>query len=79
MFDLEPWLSGHGNEGLEGLSFIPNNEDPESGRFYVGIQATGEIFIFSLSILSSLTDNTVTFIGNFIPEKKMQDLSGLYY
>jgi hypothetical protein len=79
VFDLEPWLSGYGNEGLEGLTFIPNNEDAEGGRFYVGIQATGEIFIFSLPILSSFTDNTVTFVENFTPENQMQDLSGLYY
>ncbi|UCF03705.1 MAG: hypothetical protein JSV14_08800 [Deltaproteobacteria bacterium] len=79
VFDLEPWLSGYGNEGLEGLTFISNNGDAEGGRFYVGIQATGEIFIFSLPILSSFTDNTVTFVGNFTPENQMQDLSGLYY
>ena len=79
VFDLEPWLSGYGNEGLEGLTFVPNNEDAEGGRFYVGIQATGEIFIFSLPILSSFTDNAVTFIENFTPENQMQDLSGLYY
>ena len=79
VFDLEPWLSGYGNEGLEGLTFIPNNGDAEGGRFYVGIQATGEIFIFSLPILSSFTDNAVTFIENFTPENQMQDLSGLYY
>lgn len=79
MFDLEPWLSGYGNEGLEALTFIPDTKDAEGGRFYVGIQATGEIFIFSLPILSSFTDNTVTFVENFTPENQMWDLSGLYY
>ena len=37
-FDLELWLSGYGNEGLAGLTFIPNNQHAEDDRFYVGIQ-----------------------------------------
>jgi hypothetical protein len=79
VFDLEPWLSGYGNEGLEALTFIPDTENTEGGQFYVGIQATGEIFVFSLPILSSLTDNTVTFVENFTPENMRLDLSGLCY
>jgi hypothetical protein len=79
VFDLEPWLGGYGNEGLEALAFIPNTEDVEGGQFYVGIQATGEIFVFSLPILSSFTDNAVTFVENFTPENQRLDLSGLCY
>lgn len=79
VFDLEPWLSGYANEGLEALTFIPDTKDDEGGQFYVGIQATGEIFVFSLPILSSFTDNTVTFIENFTPENQRLDLSGLCY
>ena len=48
-------MTGPSNLGLEALTFVPDDSHQEGGVFYAGLQSTGEIFRFVLSIKSSST------------------------
>ncbi|GAF79826.1 unnamed protein product, partial [marine sediment metagenome] len=54
-FSLTDWMTGPSNLGLEALTFVPDATHPEGGVFYAGLQSTGEVFRFGLSIKSSST------------------------
>ena len=78
-FDLTTWMTGPDNSGLEALTFVPIAGHAEGGLFYAGLQDTGEVFIFSLPIVSSAVSTTVTFVDSFQPVPGRTDLSGLFY
>ena len=78
-FDLTPWMSGPSNQGLEALTFLPDPGDPEGGLFYAGLQDDGKIYSFRLSISSSTTATTVTYLETITPVLGRTDLSGLHY
>jgi hypothetical protein len=60
-FDLTPWMHGPANQGLEGLTFVPDSEHPEGGIFYASLEFDGNIRRFSLPIVTGGT--TVTYEG----------------
>jgi len=66
------------NAGLEALAFVPDETSDEGGYFYAGLQATGEIFVFELPIVSSETSTTVTFVNSFFTHYSY-DISDLFY
>lgn len=79
-FNLAPFLPGGlGNDGIEGMTFVPDPADPEGGLFYVGLQLTGDIYVFRLSIRSSATATSVTFVRMFTPAIGRSDLAGLCF
>lgn len=81
-FDLSPWMdvdSTDVNLGLEALTFVPDASHPEGGEFWAGLQETGEIFIFSLPIVSRSTSTTVTPISSFLPSTSRTQISDLFY
>ena len=78
-FTLTSWMTGPSNSGLEALTFVPDSSDPEGGLFYAGLQATGQIFVFRLPILSSTTSTTVTHIQTIPARNGITDLSGMHY
>jgi len=78
-FTLTSWMTGAGNSGLEALTFVPDSSDPEGGLFYAGLQATGQIFVFRLPILSSTTSTAVTHIQTIPARNGINDLSGMHY
>lgn len=81
-FDLTPWMdvdSTDINLGLEALTFVPDATNTEGGTFWAGLQETGEIFIFSLPIVSSTSDTTVTNLNTFLPSTDRDQISDLFY
>jgi hypothetical protein len=78
-FSLTNWMTGPDNSGLEALAFVPDANNPEGGIFYVGLQDTGQIFQFQLSILSSTTKTDVTHVGTIAALNNVNDISDLYY
>ncbi len=77
-FFLDGYMTGPSNAGLEALAFVPDDTSDEGGYFYAGLQATGEIFVFELPIVSSETSTTVTFIESFSTQYSF-DISDLFY
>ena len=78
-FSLTNWMTGPSNLGLEALTFVPDATHPEGGLFYAGLQSTGEIFRFALSIKSSPTVTSVTFIDTLTIEGNHTDIADLSY
>jgi hypothetical protein len=78
-FTLTSWMTGADNSGLEALTFVPDANDPEGGLFYAGLQATGQIFVFRLPILSSTTSTTVTYIRTIPARNGVTDISDMHY
>jgi hypothetical protein len=78
-FTLTNWMKGDDSKGLEALTFVPDAADPEGGLFYAGLQATGEIFIFRLPIVSSTTSTAVTYIGTIPALNAVKDVSDMHY
>ena len=78
-FSLTNWMTGPSNLGLEALTFVPDATHPEGGRFYAGLQSTGEVFRFDLSIKSSPTVTSVTFIDTLTIEGNHTDIADLSY
>ena len=78
-FSLTGWMTGPSNLGLEALTFVPDATHPEGGVFYAGLQSTGEVFRFGLSIKSSSTLSSVTFIDTIVIEGSHADLADLSY
>ncbi len=79
VFDLTPWMTGPSNEGLEGLTFVPDPLDPEGGLFFAGEQADGKIYKFRLPIKTSATSTTVTFLGSSQPVAGRIDIRELSF
>ncbi len=80
-WDLSSWMPDISGQGLEALTFVPNNDHPYSnsasgGLFYTGHQGDGKIYVFDINLSVS---NSVGFIGNIIPQAGTTDLSGLDY
>jgi hypothetical protein len=78
-FNLTSWMIGASNAGLEALTFVHDSNDLEGGLFYAGLQATGEIFVFRLPILSSTTSTSVTHIQTIPAISGISDISGMHY
>ena len=78
-FSLTNWMTGPSNLGLEALTFVPDATHPEGGHFYAGLQSTGEVFRFDLSIKSSSTLTSVTFIDTLTIEGNHIDIADLSY
>ena len=78
-FNLTGWMTGPDNSGLEALTFVPDASDPEGGLFYAGLQASGQIFMFRLPILSSTTSTAVTHVGTIPALSGVSDISDLHY
>ena len=78
-FSLTNWMTGPANLGLEALTFVPDNSQPEGGYFYAGLQSSGAIYRFELPIQSSTHSATVTFIDTLQIEGDHADISGLTY
>ena len=78
-FSLTNWMTGPTNLGLEALTFVPDDSHQEGGVFYAGLQSTGEVFLFILSIKSSSTLSSVTFIDTLVIEGSQTDLADLSY
>ena len=78
-FSLTNWMTGPSNLGLEALTFVPDATHPEGGYFYAGLQSTGEVFRFDLSIKSSPTVASVTFIDTLTIEGNHTDIADLSY
>jgi len=79
-FDLSTWLHPTiANQGLEALTFVPNDSSLEGGYFYAALQETGVVYVFELPLLSSSTTTTVTLITSFTPAPGWSDLSDMFY
>lgn len=79
-FDLGEWLDRYRGQGMESLTFVPSESDPEGGLFYVGVQRTGEVIKFRLPVRSSRTSTAVSEVGRMdvVPGGR-KDLTGLHY
>ncbi len=77
VFDLTNWMDGPSNSGLEALTFVSDESDPEGGLFYAGLQDTGEIYVFRLPIKSSSTKITPSYIRRI--GSPYSDISDLFY
>jgi len=79
-FNLTGWMtSSNDNSGLEALTFVPDPGNPEGGLFYAGLQATGQIFVFQLPIVSSTTSTAVTHIRTIPAINGMNNISDMHY
>ncbi len=76
-FNLTEWMDGSNNKGLEALTFVPDESNPEGGLFYAGLQKNGDVYVFSLPIKTSTSSTTVTLDKKFDTDR--DDLSDLYY
>ena len=66
-WDLTPWMTGPGNQGLEALTHA-------DGLFYAGHQREGNIYVFRL-----LTGGVVELVDVFAAPSGRDDVSGLHY
>ena len=78
-FRLGAWMGSSSNSGLEALAFVIDENDPEGGLFYAGKQGNGTVYAFRLPIVSSSTNNTVSFQYKFQVARGRTDLSGMHY
>jgi hypothetical protein len=79
VFDLSGTLGSPSNSGLEALTFAPDQNHPEGGLFYAGLQSDGSMYVFDLPIRSSTTSTTVNHITTITPLVGRTDLAGLFY
>lgn len=77
VFDLEPWMKGPPNQGLEGLTFVPDQKHPQGGLFYAGLEYDGSIFVFELPIVTHHDSTTVSHRATIKPVPARTDLSAL--
>ena len=66
-WDLQPWIEGPANLGLEALTYV-------EGLFYAGHQADGNVFVFDL-----LPGGAVEYVATIRPYLGRGDVSGLHY
>ena len=83
-WDLTTWMIGASNQGLEGLTFIPNGSHPyanssSGGLFYAGLQEDGDIYVFDIDVTSSYTVNEDDYIAKITLNDSRTDISGLDY
>ena len=78
-FSLTDWMTGPSNLGLEALTFVSNASHPEGGLFYAGLQSTGEVFRFDLSIKTSASLNRVALIDVLAIDGNHADIADLSY
>jgi hypothetical protein len=78
-FTLTTWMTGVENQGLEALTFVPNEAQTEGGQFYAGHQGEGSIYVFELPIATSATSTSVTSVTSFTPVSGRTDIAGLSY
>ena len=75
-------MNGHGNSGLEALTFVPNGAHPyhpdstSGGLFYAGLQYDGKIYVYDVDLSNS---GTCTHRGTITPVPGRGDLSGLHF
>lgn len=67
VWDLTPWMTGAGNQGLESLTYV-------DGLFYAGHQGEGNVYIFDL-----LAGGVVQHMGTFAAPFGRDDVSGMHY
>jgi DNA-binding beta-propeller fold protein YncE len=79
VFQLRAWMGSSANSGLEALTFVADENDPEGGLFYAGKQSNGLVYAFRLPIASSSTSNAVSFQFQFQAARGRTDLSGMHY
>jgi hypothetical protein len=79
IFNLRKWMKGSSASGLESLTFVADENDPEGGLFFAGKQRDSVIYIFRLPIISSGTSSSVKFQSSFQAASRRTDLSGLHY
>ncbi|MBK6940491.1 MAG: hypothetical protein IPH13_09870 [Planctomycetes bacterium] len=78
-FAFGAWMSPLSSDGVEGITFVPDENAAEGGEFWVAQQLDGRIFRFRLPIASSSTSTTPIFLGSFVPVPGRVDLSGLAF
>lgn len=78
-FTLTTWMTGADNQGLEALTFVPDESQTEGGLFYAGHQGEGSIHVFELPIATSTTSTSVTYVTSFTPVSGRGDIAGLSY
>lgn len=79
-FLLTPWMTSlNENQGLEGLTFLPDASDVEGGTFLAGLQADGKLYRFRLPIATSATNTSVEFLGSWTPIPGRIDLRSVEY
>lgn len=66
-WDLTPWMTGPGNQGLEALTYV-------DGLFYAGLQNDGNIFVFDL-----LPGGSVQYIRMIPSPGGRAQISGMHY
>ena len=76
-------MSGHGNAGMEGLTFVPNGAHPYSdsdsgGLFYGGLEYDGNIYVYDVNLSVS---GSVTLIDTITPTPAPSSVPvcGLHY
>lgn len=79
-WNLEAWLKGPPNAGLEALAFVPNGFHPyanttSGGLFYVGLQNDGLIYVFDIHLKQP---GSAILIDTLSPTH-LSDISGLYF
>ncbi|MFQ5490302.1 MAG: esterase-like activity of phytase family protein [Phycisphaerae bacterium] len=77
VFDLRPWMKGPPNEGLEALTFVPDDKNPQGGLFYAGLEFDGSIHVFELPIVTGRDTNAVIHKNTIKPAPERLDLSAL--
>ena len=77
-FDLTGWMqSVNPNSGLEALDFVPDEDNPEGGSFYAGLQENGTIFVFDLPIVTSNSSTVVALNHTILTSRS--DIAALDY
>ncbi|PIR25275.1 MAG: hypothetical protein COX62_07430 [Deltaproteobacteria bacterium CG_4_10_14_0_2_um_filter_43_8] len=66
-------------QGLEALTFVEKEGNPEGGEFWAGSQSNGKVYVYTLPIASSSNSTTVTHIATLTPVPGRADLAGLDY
>jgi hypothetical protein len=77
-FLLTSIMTGASNQGLEALTFYPDEGSEEGGYFFAGLQADGYVYVFELPLLTSDTSTSISFERSFAPVA-YTDLSGMHY
>lgn len=76
-----PGMSGPVNAGIEAIAFVPNGSHPymdsnSGGLFYLGLQDTGDIFVYDVDLSQS---GHITLIDQFTPVIGRSDLADLFF
>ncbi|MBU1916607.1 SdiA-regulated domain-containing protein [bacterium] len=77
-FVLTSYMTGASNQGLEALTFYPDETSDEGGYFFAGLQADGYVYVFELPLVTNTVSTSLSFDRSFAPVAKT-DLSGMHY